>query len=91
MVTYILERRLIVLFIDGLFDPLRGWIKTFNPPSLQEAIKKARDMESSSSKNKFLFKTFPHDRDKRRDNKENIQPKETPSKKVVWKKTTNRS
>ena len=54
LVTDVSERRILVLFMDGLADPLRGWIKALNPPTLQEAIKKARDMDSSSaSKNKF--------------------------------------
>lgn len=53
-----------ILVMDGLTDPLRGWNKTFNPPTLQEAIKKARDMEASTSRSKFQYKGFPHKKDK---------------------------
>ena len=35
--------------MDGLAEPLRGWVKGFNPITLMEAIKKARDMSTSSS------------------------------------------
>ena len=41
MVPIISERRLVVLFIEGLMEPLKGWLKAFNPLSLQEEIKKA--------------------------------------------------
>lgn len=40
MVTGISERRLVILFSEGLMEPLKGWIKVFDPPSLQEAMKK---------------------------------------------------
>ena len=50
LVTDISERHRIVLFMDGLREPLRGWIKGFNPCTLNEAIKKVRDMAASSSK-----------------------------------------
>ena len=67
LVTDVFEWRILVLFMDGLADPLRGWIKALNPPTLQEAIKKARDMDSSSaSKNKFQAKNFPSRKDKDR-------------------------
>ena len=49
MVTNILERRLVFLFMDGLAKPLRGWVKGFNPITLTKAIKKACDMSTSSS------------------------------------------
>jgi hypothetical protein len=65
LVTDVFERRILVLFMDGLADPLRGLIKALNPPTLQEAIKKARHMDSSSaSKNKFQAKSFPSRKDK---------------------------
>lgn len=56
LVTNISKRRLIVLFMDGLMDPLRGWIKDLNPRTLQEAIKKSRDMDQGTIKNKTSFK-----------------------------------
>ena len=50
LVTNISEKRRIVLFMDGLREPLRGWIKGFNPCTLNEAIKQVHDMAASSSK-----------------------------------------
>lgn len=49
MVMDISERKQIVLFMDGLTEPLRDWVKSFNPATLLEAIKKARSMPSSST------------------------------------------
>ena len=56
MVQDILERRLIVLFIEGLVEPLRGWVKAFDPYTLKETMKKARDMEHTVLVNKFQSK-----------------------------------
>jgi len=50
LVTNISERCQIVLFMDGLREPLRGWTKGFNPCTLNKAIKKVCDMATSSSK-----------------------------------------
>ncbi|XP_057857449.2 uncharacterized protein LOC131066653 [Cryptomeria japonica] len=49
MVMGITERQLVILFSEGLMEPLKGWIKAFDPPSLQEAMKKARNMEEKWS------------------------------------------
>lgn len=38
MVSSILEKLLVVLFTEGLEEPLRGWVKAFDPPTLAEAI-----------------------------------------------------
>ena len=35
--------------MDGLAEPLKGWVKGFNPSTLTEAIGKARSMASSST------------------------------------------
>ena len=59
MVPNISERRLVVLFMEGLMEPLKGWLKYFDPPSLQEAIKKARSMEFAAPKSKSLHKEIP--------------------------------
>ncbi|XP_059075191.1 uncharacterized protein LOC131875172 [Cryptomeria japonica] len=48
LVTEISERHKIVIFIDGLSDSLKGWVKSLNPPTLQTAIKRARELEPSS-------------------------------------------
>ena len=53
-----------VLFMDGLREYLKGWIKALNPPTLQDAIKKSRDMEASTSRRKFQSKGVPNKRDK---------------------------
>lgn len=56
MVPNISERRLVVLFIEGLSEPLRGWIKAFDPSTLQEAMRKARSMELAAPQSKFSSK-----------------------------------
>ena len=32
------ESRLIVLFTESLTEPLKGWVKAYIPPTLQDAI-----------------------------------------------------
>lgn len=66
LVTDISQRRLMVLFMDGLADPLRGWIKALNPLTLQEAIKKARGMEASSSRSRFQSRVFHRKKERTR-------------------------
>ena len=39
------ERRHMMLFIEGLVKPLRGWVKSLDPSTLQEVIKKERNLE----------------------------------------------
>jgi hypothetical protein len=34
MVTDISEARLVMLFIEGLTEPLQGWVKAYKPTSL---------------------------------------------------------
>lgn len=34
-------------------EPLRGWVKAFDPPTLLLAIKKARSMDVTTTQNKF--------------------------------------
>jgi hypothetical protein len=38
------EQRLVMLFTEGLVEPLKGWVKDFRPPTLQDAIRKTQDM-----------------------------------------------
>jgi len=59
MVTDVSEDRLTMLFIEGLVEPLRGWIKVFRPKTLQEAITKTRDMEGAVPKTRFPSKIIP--------------------------------
>lgn len=56
MVPDILDRRLVVLFAKGLSEPLKGWVKAFDPLNLQKEIKKARSMEHVAPMNKFQSK-----------------------------------
>lgn len=64
MVTGITERWLVILFSEGLMEPLKGWIKAFDPPSLQEAMKKARNMEWAAPKAKIQSNPLFHKKDK---------------------------
>lgn len=59
MVPNISERRLVVLFMEGLMEPLRGWLKAFDPPTLQEVMKKARSMEFAAPKSRSAHKNVP--------------------------------
>lgn len=45
MVPSISKRRLVILFMEGLLEPLRGWVEAFDPLTLLEVMKKARSME----------------------------------------------
>lgn len=56
MVPDISNRRFFFLFTEGLSKPLKGWVKSFDPFNLQEAIKKARSMEQVAPINKFQSK-----------------------------------
>jgi hypothetical protein len=52
MVQDVSQARLMMLFTEGLMEPLRGWVKAFKPTNLQEAIWKTRDL-GSATKTKF--------------------------------------
>ena len=53
MVTDITEPRLIMLFTEGLAEPLRGWVKAYKPVTFQDAIGRARDLQDAVPKNRF--------------------------------------
>ena len=55
-VSDISEHRLVMLFIEALTEPLRGWVKNFKPHTLQEAIVHTRDMGDSVLKPKTFTK-----------------------------------
>jgi hypothetical protein len=38
MVQDVSQSRLMMLFTEGLMEPLKGWVKDFNPTNLQDAI-----------------------------------------------------
>jgi hypothetical protein len=60
MVTDISEARLVMLFVEGLSEPLRGWVKAYKPATLQDAVSRARDMQDVVPKSRFPLKpTFP--------------------------------
>jgi hypothetical protein len=40
MVIDIYEQRLVMQFMEGLAEPLRGWVKAFKPNTIHEAIMK---------------------------------------------------
>jgi hypothetical protein len=65
-VTDISEPRMIMLFIEGLTDPLRGWVKAYNPPTLKDAILHTRDLADSVPKTKTFSKPFFPQRDRDR-------------------------
>jgi hypothetical protein len=56
MVPDISPTRLLMLFTEGLLEPLRAWVKAFKPPNLQEAIGRTRDLMGSTTKIKFTPK-----------------------------------
>jgi hypothetical protein len=44
MVQDISPTGFMMLFTEGLMEPLRGWVKTFNPTSLHDVIWRTRDL-----------------------------------------------
>lgn len=52
MVTDISEAQL-VMFVEGLSEPLRGWVKAYKPANLQDAISRATDMQDTVPKRRF--------------------------------------
>ena len=57
-VTDISEPNLIMLFTEGLTEPLRGWMKAYMPPTLQDAILRTQDPTDSVPKTKNFSKPF---------------------------------
>jgi hypothetical protein len=57
-VTDISEHRLVMLFTEGLVEPLRGWVKSFKPETLHDAIIRTRDMEDAIPKTNTFSKPF---------------------------------
>jgi hypothetical protein len=52
MVQDVSQARLMMLFTEGLMEPLRGWVKAFKPTTLHDAIWKTRDL-GSATKTRF--------------------------------------
>ena len=64
VVSDISEHILVMLFTEALTEPLRGWVKAFEPHTLQEAIVHTRYMGDSVMKPKTFSKPFVPQRDK---------------------------
>jgi hypothetical protein len=56
MVTNISEARLVMLFVERLFEPFHGWVKAYNPTTLQYAVSRSRDMQDVVPKSRFPLK-----------------------------------
>jgi hypothetical protein len=52
MVQDVSQSILMMLFTEGLMEPLRGWVKAFKPTNLQDAIWRTRDL-GSATKSRF--------------------------------------
>ncbi|XP_059075207.1 uncharacterized protein LOC131875183 [Cryptomeria japonica] len=53
MAPNITEKRLVVLFFEGLEEPLKGWVKAFDPPTLNEAIRKSRKQQTDIGESEY--------------------------------------
>ena len=53
MVIDISEARLILLFTEGLDEPLRGLVKAYRPTNLQEAVSITRDLQDGIPRTKY--------------------------------------
>ncbi len=56
MVTNIYEAHLVMLYTEGLTEPLRGWVKAYQPATLQDAISRTKDLQESMPKPRFTLK-----------------------------------
>ena len=59
METDISESRLIMLFTEALTEPLRGWVKSYRPTTLADAIRQTRDLQDTVPKVRIPPKTIP--------------------------------
>jgi hypothetical protein len=48
MVQDVSQSRLMMLFTEGLMEPLKGWVKDFKPTNLQDAIWRTTDLEPTA-------------------------------------------
>jgi hypothetical protein len=44
MVQDVSQSRLMMLFTEGLMEPLKGWVKAFKPTNLQDVTWRTRDL-----------------------------------------------
>jgi hypothetical protein len=54
------------LFTEGLSKPLKGWIKAFDSPTLQEAMRKEQSMELTTPSSKFTPRSTSSFRDNKK-------------------------
>ena len=66
MVTDISESRLIMWFTEALIEPLRGWVESYRPTTLADAIRRTRDMQDAVPKIRLPPKTNSHIEDEER-------------------------
>jgi hypothetical protein len=52
------EPGLVMLFTEGLIEPLRGWVKAYRSYTLRYSILRTRDLADSMPKNKTFSKPF---------------------------------
>jgi hypothetical protein len=64
--TDISEPRMIMLFTEGLTEPLRGWVKAYRPPTLQDAILRTRYLADLVPNTKTFSKSFIPQKDRDR-------------------------
>ena len=57
MVTNILESRLILLFTEGLTEPLKGMVKDYKPTTMKEVVSRTRLLERCNSENQLSSQT----------------------------------
>ena len=50
MVTDISESRLIMLFTEALIEPLWGWVKSYRPTTIADAIRWTRYLQDAVTK-----------------------------------------
>jgi len=53
MVPDMSESRLPMMYIEGLTEPIHGWVQAFRPVTLQDAIERTKDLIGAANKKKF--------------------------------------
>ena len=53
MVIDISKARLILLFTEGLVEPLKGLVKAYRPTTMQEAVSINRDLQDAIPRTKY--------------------------------------
>lgn len=69
LVIDISEWRFVVLFMDGILDPLQGWVEGHDSITLQETTKKAHDVAPSSFRSRFQHRDSYMKQDKEKEKK----------------------